>query len=404
MFRNGVCVLIAVLYLATAAFGVFVWQPAPRHAVRHDLSHPTALVAVRMLSALSGTNLHVASERSSPHLVPMTVSKLNEGSRAVSCNIIIQYTFDGRLGNFFFEISAAYAVLRNLSAIGYETCWHVQINQRRKVLSSYSPLLRAWRGKLLGMHRERVVLPRLTLVARLPMFDGPNAIMDDAHRLRSPKMAQALAAHRPMLLQLSGLALGRWLWASYAYELYRAYAPPANVSAELHAKYPLGAAMCYHVRGGDKARGHHHRYFVARDGYYAAAFEHARRVHGGHAPAVHLVATDDWGFVRSMPYFSALRHAGTLQFIAEKPLQSVWALSLCEYGLATAASTMSWWAGFIRAMNDTNAAPRQPTPIIMPDRLRPKRSLVGFSYLAPWATVLDPRGGIVQRASNNRSL
>lgn len=141
---------------------------------------------------------------------------------------------------------------------------------------------------------------------------------------------------------------------------------------------------------------------MARDDYYAAAFAHARRVRGGRDPAVHLVATDDSNMVASMPYFTALHRAGTLHFIIEAPLLSVWVLSLCEYGLATAASTMSWWAGFIRAMNDTDAGPRRPpTPIIMPDRLKTKQSLVGSSYLAPWATVLDPRGGVVQHANHS---
>ena len=431
---------LLLLLLATAARGLLVQvqprPPPPDQRGARAGAGPSAgsdSAGRRLLGA--GAGLHVAPAAGSRlHLVPTAVASRAAHRRRQRCSVVLHYAFSGRLGNFLFEASAAYATLRNLTARNHSACWHVQLEQQRGSLAAYWPLLRGWRAQLLGMHGERVALPALVFALNYSDFDGPRHIADhgdsdddgsgsgggggNSSGALPHGMAQALAARKRVLLQLGGFAHGRWLWAQYARELHAAYAPPASAAAELRRKYPLGAAaMCYHVRGGDKARLFNHRYFVARDAYYAAALAHARSAHGGRAPGAHLVSTDDRGLVEGMPFFAALRAAGALHWIEEAPLPSLWALSLCEYGLATAASTMSWWAGFLRAMSDDDSDTgadgaarrrrrRRPTPVVMPDRLNARHSLVRHSYLAPWATVLDPRGALVQPPSStaaNRS-
>jgi hypothetical protein len=187
---------------------------------------------------------------------------------------------------------------------------------------------------------------------------------------------------RSQIVRMQGFFQTWKYFADYEADILTLFGAPADIAAELTAKYQPANAYYLHYR--------HYRYVGADTsdmGFHIlpGIVDYLVRAIRAlpNATARILVFSDKLAETKSAlaAKFGDVEHfdAHPVEYVDEDTERSLWLMTLCRGGIGS-NSSFSWWAGYLNQTRD---------PIILPNRWYNRSRIVGLGdMIPPWVTLM----------------
>jgi hypothetical protein len=129
---------------------------------------------------------------------------------------------------------------------------------------------------------------------------------------------------------------------------------PSQVQELVKSQYPtLSQSAFVHIRRGDSVPSNTLHYFGEMKGYYQLAIDHIRRNAKGFNNNNWVICSDDLEWCKKQEWINTLGcESGSVTFIDENEIITLWIMSLCKYGGIASNSSFSWWGLWLNESED----------------------------------------------------